>query len=758
MNYYRDLLDEIIRSTSSDDSPRVLSLKFGGVAGDAHGQRDVSRTFELPENFIPTNSDCRVLSEDESFVASAAHIVNEANSTHVFAFPPFLGYMRLSQEFRDEYKGLGVAEALASVLMADEITPRVLTLLVPSQFLETARCGKWRKEFFPAHSAFVIEHDHDLQQHFSLPVHVSVRFATIVFLHKSGPVRFLKITEEAIEAGTSRIIRDVNRLLRQPAGKSQFGYVHTGLLEEGYPTSYDYYSEQTERLRQEVGELGQRVRLEQIADILVGYRPLRPESSDESDVGEYLSVNAADITADGRVDLSNVKLSSKPVHIEHFLKEGDICIRQIYHSGGGFILGVYQGDGRSITWGNSVLVVRPHSSVLPAQRQVLLSFLRSPLAQRLGNAKQTMSSLGGQLRLTPHVLREFPVPIADKEIVAALQDLNDARDAFHRWISEIDDASNAIVKEATASGSRNRILKSGQLARQRFRAGNQVEDLDYRIRTQFPHPLAYIWQEVRVAGPDPYHRLRAITKAGEGHTCFLAQICFLLGRVSGKSLSYVDTMAERFSTRQGGTNFGDWFAIVKEVNESRAFRNLGADLPFSELRRLCSEGAWEPAARYLMEVRNDDSHGRIAPRGVTTDLLVKAGTALETLYRATEFLTDYRLFVITETRFDSIRKVTRYQYRDLSGDGVLPPLNADETMRSDLETGSLYLRDRQGEIHLLRPLLQYLECPECHQMSTFFFDTYDGTGGSIVGIKSFERNSVRREAMVDEFRHIGLLR
>jgi len=318
--------------------------------------------------------------------------------------------------------------------------------------------------------------------------------------------------------------------------------------------------------------------------------------------------------------------------------------------------------------------------------------------------------------------------------------------------------ANAIVMETTAAGSRRRMLQAGQLARQRHRAAQQVEELDYRIRTQFPHPLAYVWRELQVAGPDRYHRLRAVTKAAESHTCFLALVAVLVSRATSQPIAYLTEIAKRLSQRKSGTNFGDWFAILKEVNEGKAFRSLKGAVPFAEIMQLRAGEQWEPAIRRLMNLRNDDSHGRIAPGSVSPNLLAEAEKALEAVFKSTEFLTDYHLMFITETRFDSIRQVNRFQYRDLTGDNALAQLRNDQATRNDLESGSLYLRDRLGALHLFRPLLHYLECPECHQMSTFFLDTYDGTSGSsIVTLKSFEKSSVRNEPVAEDFRHVGLL-
>jgi hypothetical protein len=760
MEYYRNLLDSAFRVLSGEDAPSVLSLVHGDGQPEAPAPHAADQRSEFPSVLRPSNAEHHSLPGSELFVEEALAAVRESDADCVFVFPPLPGRMHLSPEFCQRFEQLGLAQAVVRSLIEEASEPaKVFAFLLPSQFLAATRSGSWRREFFPSHSAVVVEHTHDLHAMPALAAGISMQLATLIFSPRPGPVRFFRLSELAIAEGNRKIVSDMTRLLQQPAGKTQFGYVHRGPLEGRYATSFDSYSEETERLRQEVGELGDRVQLAQIADVLSGYRPCDPRRQQAGQgVTGFLTICARDITRDGRVDLHRVQTNRGQAHVEHCLEEGDFCISVVYRAGRSFTVGVYKGDGRPVTWRKSVIVVRPHASLLPAQRQVLLSFLRSPLAQRLGSAEQRLSSLGRALRLSPDALREFPVPIADKDIMSALQHLSEAREAFGRWISDIDDASNAIVQESTAAGSRERILASGQLARQRFRAATQVEELDYRVRTQFPHPLAYVWREVQICGPDRFHRLRAIMKAAEGHTCFLAQLGVLLSKIAGKPLAHTDSMSTRLCERHAGTSFGDWFAIVREIGTSRAFRGLDTDAPVAELRTLCVDGKWEPAVRRLMDLRNDDSHGRIASTSISIALLTEAEEALETVYRTTEFLTDFRLLWVTSTRFDSIRHVNHFEYRDLSGDNALAPLHSDDSKRSDLESGSLYLQDRRDELHLLRPMLHYLRCPECHQMATFFLDALDTAERDFVRIKSFERNSVRREAIADDFRHVGLLK
>ena len=762
MKYYSKLLATAFGVLAAPCEPQTLAL----LATRFETQNEPS-DFKFPEILLPHNASCRHLLGGESYLDSALQEAGSSQSECIFAFPPLISDSWLSTDWRARFGRLGIAEALAESLLADvepdngvfsmrPLSVAAVAMLVPRHFVGSLRSGAWRREFFPAHSAVIIEHENILQG--SCNPNVVFQLVTVIFQRHPGPVRFFKVPASAADENMEDLAKDLQRLLRQPAGKSKYGYVYQGTIKEGYPCSYDFYSEETEKLRAQIGELGERVSLGSVSDVLQGFRPCSPERDAGDGLTGFQFIKARDITPDGRVVLSDIEAQTRPAKILNYLQDGDLCVRQIYRPDGGFIVGMYEGDGRLITFNNTVIVVRPHATLTPAQRLVLLSFLRSPLSHRLGNAKQLLPSLGEHCRITSHILRDFPVPLADDELSSSIQQLSEAREAFVRWIEQIDEESNAIVLESTASGSRRRLLHAGRLARQRRRAGQQVEDLDYRIRTQFPHPLAYIWRELQVAGTDRFHRLRAVLKAAEGNTCYVALIAILISQFLGQRISSVHEIAKRLSQRKSGTNFGDWFTIIKEVNEGRAFSQVQANSPFAEVMQLCSSDLWEASVRRLMELRNDDSHGRIASTSVSQKMLSDAEAALTAVYQSTEFLTDYQLIFVTETRFDSIRNLTRFQYRDLTGDNALAPLRNDEASRTDLEAGSVYLRDRQNRLHLFRPLLHYLECPECHLMSTFFLDMYDGGDSeATVQLKSFERNSVRTEHAADDFRHIGLL-
>lgn len=787
MNYYPQILTSIFRAATSTAKPVCLGL--GGVTHNPQpGEAGNGDPYELSLSLLPDDVAAVTIGGIEEFPEMAYRHVSEAQATCVFAFPPLLSRYSFSRDWRDRYGRGELAEILAETLLhgprptPDESRQRsdlqvdmlfeqqvkseamtapkaeCVVILGPSYLTTSMRSADWRQEFFPNHSATIIEHDHvGVAEALGTNIHPGVRFSTLVLRPVPGPIRFFKITEAAVAEGADRIAKDLGQLLRQPAGKTRFGYVYQGALDEGYPCSYDYYSEETEKLRQEVAVLGEKVPLSSVADVLRGFTPLPPRREQGGESG-FLMIGGRDITIDGRVDLTEARPNPRPVIVRTYLQDGDFCVREITAANGKLVVGIFESDGRAITASPSVIIVRPRPTLTPAQRQVLLSFLRSPIGYRLADAKQSFSQLQDVVRILPHVLMDFPVPIADEELSSSIEQLNAARSAFSTWIDEIDRESNAIIEESTAAGSRKRLLSAGRLARQRHRAGEQVEELDYRIRTQFPHPLAYAWRKLQVAGNDRYHRLDAVLQAAENHTCFLALVAILISRSVNQPLKWVDEIAKRLAGRKSGTNFGDWLAILQELNEGRSFRPHKETMPFAEVAEVHSDKAWSAAISRLKTWRDDDCHGRISTTNVPENLLAEAEVALEEVYRTTEFLTDYRLMFITETRFDSIRKINRYQYRDLTGDNTLAQRREGQVDRSDLESQSLYLMDRQGQLHLFRPLLHYLECPECHLMSTFYLDTFDASeSGELVGLKSFETNSVRKEPVAEDFRHVRLL-
>lgn len=730
--------------------------------------------FEIPVALTPEGCEPVYLPADENYLNASEGPLMERSPEVVFGIPPWVRDNDLSREWRDNHQRLGLIEAFAeqvfhppepppnqqlelgsATVTYREKTPDALILFVPRGIVDSQRTGLWRSRFFRQHATTVIEHDHPLHvPGFDLQFHHQLRAVTLVIQREPGSIRFFKIGQEAIEGEGGCILKDLRMLLKKQGGQSSFGYVYRGDLSVEYPTTFDFYSPATQKLRDNIKDISQKVSLQEVADVLAGFHPLHPGAGDGNSKTKTRYVTGRNILPNGDFDLTELRETpeDRPPHRVRFLEEGDICVRKIRNpQGSPFMAAVFPRHREKLAFDQSVIVIRPKPFLEEEQRLVILAFLRSSVAKELFTAK------GDSIMLSHRVLSEFPVPLADEDLITAIKGLTEARNAFAGWTAKLDKELSEIVTDRNMKESRISLLTAGQLARQRYRAARQVEELDYRIRTQYPLPLAYLWRDWQVSSPDSYRSLRNILKAAEGFTCFFALTAVLAGRISNIRIGYTEQIASRLVERGGGTNFGDWFAILKEVGGSKKFRKLENSVPFFEITEIMRSESFESALRLLMDTRNDDSHGRLNPNAIPASLLTELEKALTTIYEQVGFVSDYGLLQIKRSKLDSIKRVSRYEYADLKGDNPLVPVHKGETDQTELEIDSLYLRDRSGCLHLFRPYLHYLECPECHLMSTFYLDTYRGIGSS-VGLKSFERNSTRQENFADDFKWAGLLK
>jgi hypothetical protein len=81
------------------------------------------------------------------------------------------------------------------------------------------------------------------------------------------------------------------------------------------------------------------------------------------------------------------------------------------------------------------------------------------------------------------------------------------------------------------------------------------------------------------------------------------------------------------------------------------------------------------------------------------------------------------------------------------GTTKVPTLNADR----------LYLADRDGELHLVSPLIVWHECDTCHLPSAFFLDKYDRSTGECRMRAMDHNHSIRRHDVVAPLARIGLV-
>lgn len=516
MNYYPRLLASIFKFGSGNAIPAALALSAARQNPEP-GEPGHEAHFPLPVSLLPDEMPASEVEGMEEFPATARRMAAATGATFVFALPPITSRHSYSREWRDRYRRWELAEVLSEILLdgprpdrrenhrrerdEDDLfsplipkttadpEPKVdcVVLLVPRTLISSSRSADWRERFFPSHSATVIEHDHPgVPEALGLNINPEVRFATLIFQRHPGPIRFFKVTDAAIEKGPEEIAKDLDQLLRQPAGKTRYGFVHGGNIHPDYPCCYDFYSEETEKLRREIAVLGEAAPLWSVADVLNGIE-LGPPRREQPAATDSLLIEGGDITLDGKVVLRDQPRRPIQGTVRTFLQEGDFCVRGITGVGGNLVIGVFQGDGRAFTTSHSVIIVRPHPNLTAGQRLVLLEFLQSTICCRLLCAEQDLTVNQGIRMIRPGLLRRLTVPLADQQLSSAVEELRAARSAFQSWIEDIDRDSSAILEEATATRSRMRLLEAGMLAGRRHRAGEQGGGLDCRIPTDLSH-------------------------------------------------------------------------------------------------------------------------------------------------------------------------------------------------------------------------------------------------------------------------------
>ena len=282
-----------------------------------------------------------------------------------------------------------------------------------------------------------------------------------------------------------------------------------------------------------------------------------------------------------------------------------------------------------------------------------------------------------------------------------------------------------------------------------------VEVLGFRVRTQYPYPLAHRWRAVE-AGAKRLEDYQSVLDCAEATVCYLALLAIIGAGVLGLQIGKLAQIGRELVERGKGIGLGDWIAVLREIGASRQFRDLNA-FPFPEVPMVLTDEDANDAVQRLQDARNDQAHGR-GPKGAAVPQAIEDRRAdLEVLLRSVEFLVEYPLRLIEETRRDSLSGLTRIEFRDLMGDHPLVPLDLDEHESSEIETGSVYFLDRAGRYHLARPWLSWRTCPECQRPATFHVERYDRRCDSVT-LKSLEHGHTTADGSLGPvFRALGFL-
>jgi hypothetical protein len=432
------------------------------------------------------------------------------------------------------------------------------------------------------------------------------------------------------------------------------------------------------------------------------------------------------------------------------LRAGDLVIpRGPEQEYGPWLFGAVQLSDLPMAADETTVVLRPIGGLSVEQVHFIAEFL-----DRERNEGMLASNRGGAP--ITELLANVSVPVPGDEIMAARTGLRQAAETLRAWAAEATALDDELFLRAKTLGEvRHVLVEEGRPLRERVTTARQLDDLGFRVRTMFPYPVAYRWRTVEATRAD-MEGYRTVLWCAESLLCYAAMVALTMAAANGAAVNYVRSIANNLSTRATGTSLGDWIAVLREIRGER-YGKLGEDIPLGDVRRLLADKAVDEAVQRMAERRNAYSHFRESTgAGAVPGEYAAARNDIEVLARQMELVADYRLIYVESFAWDSFSDSGAVAYRELRGDHPLVPQQHMD-YRAVLDTGSLYLSDRSGTLHLAKPYLIGQHCPECGTWSTFHLDRYDPKQGRLE-LKSFEHgHPVHRDDLIPVMKRVGLL-
>lgn len=626
----------------------------------------------------------------------------------------------------------------------------LLVVLVPAATLTSARTGRLREILREHWNVELV-----IYATGAVPtVHHSFELAAIFLAPSRGegtaPIRMFRLSSDADE---SAVMTDFQRLLMRNGGRGAFGYVLHGTDTAGESLSFDRHDPKLLARAADLSHLGATVPLDNLFSLLLLLHDAVDSNlyCERGVAGAVRVLSGRDLKRDGSIAPPDESTRWAQVPDDRCLSAGDILVQAIHRSTDPLLVAEVDSTVLPASALHTVIVMSPRRVMNMVERDFVLQYLRSEPARQLLLGVRT-----GSVGLGLSALRQLLVPQPDEELSAAFQDLANAAEQFDAWRGEATDLLQSVFHGESAGMARARLVRSGRLLRLRADAAAILDDESHAIRTRFPYPIAYRWREVealRSAGnlETMYGRLLA---TAEVLLCYVANLALAFTKRMSIELGSVANIRAQLD-RGRGLGFGDWVAVVKEVCDSRKYRNLPDAGPLASLRSILASSESNDACVRLTARRNDLAHGRIVDNVDLQEAVDAAMSDLLTLLREADCLTDIPLIHVTAVRWDSMRRQARISYRELVGDHPIVPTRSIDYPESNVEEDSLYVLDDRHCLHLLRPFLTGRTCPKCRSWSTFHVDR---ASDSEIFLKSLEHGHDTSDAsLIEPLRQVGVL-
>ncbi|EMD1174913.1 N-6 DNA methylase [Vibrio harveyi] len=392
--------------------------------------------------------------------------------------------------------------------------------------------------------------------------HTGLRCAILFFKNseRQESVRFVK-ADECFESDHRRQNRLSYENIKMIRNMSLSRYPEEGVIDASYSAIADNQyclipSEYIPANKSNAGHLSDEwSKIGDIADVLQGTSLSRVEEGDQPVIrGKDLRTSQIDLD-----DLAKKNLAgfSKPIR---YAEKGDILLQRIGANPAAYLVGVRE-QGCAVE--DTVFIIRS-SSLDMDKMEFICQFLNSDqVASRISNAR-SYSVIPTQ---TLKSIRALEVPIPDPKIIDLVREMNALEASLKNEYEKVREYKKALFDGYAPSDISSRFEDARFTASALEAALKQKDDIKYRVRTQYPFPLAYAYRNIYLE-----HEIAGIyerqMKYGEQLLSFLSAVGIALsvkyGGIDNNS-DKVELLKEFQSYVCRGVSPGDFQTILQKA-------------------------------------------------------------------------------------------------------------------------------------------------------------------------------------------------
>lgn len=470
------------------------------------------------------------------------------------------------------------------------------------------------------------------------------------------------------------------------------------------------------------------VRLDDVADVYQGTTLSKVgDGGDPVIRGRDLRTDELDIDVLAKKDLSN---HSKPIRRT---KANDILLQRIGENPAAYLV---KENEQGIAVEDTVFIIR-FENIEADEIDIICQFINSDqVSSRISNARnysviptQTLTSI-----------RALEVPIAEKKIIDLVREMNNLEASLKKEYEKAREYKKALFDGYDASDISSSFEDARFTANALEAALKQKDDITYRVRTQYPFPLAFayrnIYLEREYAGI--YERQM---KYGEQMLSFLSAVgiclCVKYSSESNKD-NVVGVLEDYRSYIERGTSPGDLQNILQRTCKILANEELSIAQSFSQVwykpggkkESVFAKDSRDELVAKLNAYKHHRGPANKHERIIGSE---KQATTLESMLTHIEFISDWDLI-----RIDGIDKRWRSSELEYSASLLKGDHPAFEQIQfnseQNLSIDKLYIKCHSDYV-CLYPLISLAYNPNTRHEEIF---TIDKAINNSFSLKSFE--------------------